>query len=198
MQMDPELLGGIGPTRRQRLRQSYGFHLQAPRKDAEGVCWCCGCGCCYHQLLRCLQLNTAVWRWPCCSTPQNRSFVSRAIMASGVDKLARTDWARLGFRANRSSAASGGCSCKVRNRREEDGAFLSGRATAFRIQTQVRVKLNRGEEREEEGWIAVKLGVYRDRCEEKSLENEFRGRGQRHEAINNQYCRRYCSNGLGI
>lgn len=114
MQIAPEQLGGIGPTQRQRLRQSYGFRLQAPQKDDEGGCFCCcdGCGCCccccYRQQPRCLQLNMAVWRWPCCSTPQNRSSVSRAIMANGVDKLARTDSARLGFRANRSSAASGG------------------------------------------------------------------------------------------
>ena len=114
MQMDLEMLGDTGPTQRQRLRQSYDFRLQAPRKDDEGGCFCCccggGCGCCgcSHQQLRCLQPNTAVWRWPCCNTPQNRSSASKAIMANGVDKLARTDWARLGFRANRSSAASGG------------------------------------------------------------------------------------------
>ena len=127
MQKDPEMLGDNGPTQRQRLRQSYGFRLQAPRKDDGGgycCCFCCGCGCCgcSHQQLRCLQPNTAVWRWPCCSTPQNRSSASKAIMANGVDKLARTDWARLGFRANRSSAASGSeknrFSCKVRRSRK--------------------------------------------------------------------------------
>ena len=93
-------------------------------------------------------------------------------MANGVDKLARTDWARQGFRANRSSAASGSeknrFSCKVRRSRKGKKKKKKKRTERscpdgllrLDIQTRRRVKVNRQKEvkqEEEEGWIAVKL-----------------------------------------